>query len=96
MKKSPKRKEVEDKCEVIEEEREEERENNSFDENLRREMCEKVLRFIDKNAIDEIRELIRYGLYEDLQEFVNPWIASEVHGILNDVSAIQAAIDDQQ
>lgn len=92
MKKPLKTKEAEDKDEVIEEERE----KNGFDEKLRREMCEKTLRFIDKNAIDEARELMRYGSYEDVQEFVNPWIASEVHGILNDVSAIQAAIDDQQ
>ncbi|ADM11527.2 uncharacterized protein Eint_050790 [Encephalitozoon intestinalis ATCC 50506] len=59
-------------------------------------MCEKKLGFIDKSVADEIRELVRYSLYEDVEEFVNPWAANEVHGISNDIAAIQAALDDQQ
>ncbi|KAG5859692.1 hypothetical protein KMI_05g08750 [Encephalitozoon hellem] len=91
MKKSPKKKEAEDREEITEEQRE----RNDLARDLRREMCEKTLRFIEKSVIDEIRELARYAPYEDIQEFVNPWTASEVHGILNDISAIKAAIDDQ-
>ncbi|KMV66133.1 hypothetical protein M970_050750 [Encephalitozoon cuniculi EcunIII-L] len=60
----------------------------------RREMCKKMLEFIDKSVVDETKELARYAPYEGVAEFVNPWAGSEVHGVSNDVAAILAALED--